>query len=197
MARVGPELDEFGPHTCYGSIPGRQSPAYVGLSCPACRQAHRGSGCVADALAAALALPRPASLRSAAAPTRSARRRPSPRRLGVSFPARPPDRPTARPPDRPTARPPDRPTARPPDRTCASLTQVTDVLALCDRALILKLDLSSVSFIDSSGLHTLLHLRRDIGNDGGTLELCGVTGQALRLLDITGTRPLFTVRPAA
>ncbi|MFF2307293.1 STAS domain-containing protein [Streptomyces sp. NPDC058128] len=107
--------------------------------------------------------------------------------------ARPPDRPTARPPDRPTARPPDRPT----DRTCASLTQVTDVLALCDRALILKLDLSSVSFIDSSGLHTLLHLRRDIGNDGGTLELCGVTGQALRLLDITGTRPLFTVRPAA
>ncbi|MFB8080054.1 STAS domain-containing protein [Streptomyces sp. NPDC056013] len=81
--------------------------------------------------------------------------------------------------------------------TCASLTQVTDVLALCDRALILKLDPSSVSFIDSSGLHTLLHLRRDIGNEGGTLELCGVTGQALRLLDITGTRPLFTVRRAA
>lgn len=77
--------------------------------------------------------------------------------------------------------------------TCPHITVTTDSLAL--GGLTLVLDLSAVTFIDSSGLNTLLTLRNRAKVEQGTLELCGLPDQALRLLDITGTRDLFTLTP--
>ncbi|WP_051809068.1 STAS domain-containing protein [Streptomyces sp. NRRL S-378] len=71
------------------------------------------------------------------------------------------------------------------------LTEAVDPL---DLGRTLTLDLSAVTFIDSCGLSTLLALRHRVRLLGGTLELNGLPDQALRLLDLTGTRPLFTLR---
>lgn len=76
--------------------------------------------------------------------------------------------------------------------TAPDLTQAADVLDL--RGQTLALDLSDVTFVDSSGLNALLALRHRVDVAGGTLELIGLCEQALHLLDLTGTRSLFTLR---
>ncbi|OLZ69600.1 hypothetical protein AVW11_09955 [Streptomyces amritsarensis] len=75
--------------------------------------------------------------------------------------------------------------------TAPHLTEAFDLLDLHQR---LILDLSGVTFIDSCGLNTLLTLRHRVSLTGGSLELGGLPDQALRLLDLTGTRHLFTLR---
>ncbi|MET9855578.1 STAS domain-containing protein [Streptomyces sp. NPDC006450] len=77
--------------------------------------------------------------------------------------------------------------------TVPRVTAATDTLVLAGRTLVL--DLSAVTFMDSSGLNTLLILRNRAEAEHGTLELCGLPDQALRLLDITGARDLFTLTP--
>ncbi|MGW2587906.1 STAS domain-containing protein [Streptomyces virginiae] len=77
--------------------------------------------------------------------------------------------------------------------TVAHITTATDPLTLEGRTLVL--DLAAVTFIDSSGLNTLLILRNRVEAEQGTLELRGLPDQALRLLDITGARALFTLTP--
>lgn len=77
--------------------------------------------------------------------------------------------------------------------TCPHVTEATDALTL--RGRILVLDLSAVTFIDSSALNMLLNLRNRAHAEGGTLELRAVPAQALRVLDITGTRGLFALTP--
>ncbi|MFJ7158751.1 STAS domain-containing protein [Streptomyces sp. NPDC101118] len=74
--------------------------------------------------------------------------------------------------------------------TTSHVTDLTRAVELHGR--VLTLDLSAVGFMDSSGLHMLLVLRRRALAEGGILELAGVPRQALRLLDLTGTRDLFT-----
>ncbi|MFJ6784427.1 STAS domain-containing protein [Streptomyces yangpuensis] len=76
--------------------------------------------------------------------------------------------------------------------TAPLLTEWADAIDLHGQTLVL--DLSHVTFIDSSGLNVLLALRRRVGLAGGTLELVGLCEQALHLLDLTGTRDLFTLR---
>ncbi|MFD6888035.1 STAS domain-containing protein [Streptomyces sp. NPDC059957] len=78
--------------------------------------------------------------------------------------------------------------------TCARITDATDALAL--QGCTLTLDLSDVSFMDSSGLNMLLTLRNRAHAEGAVLELHGLPDQALRVLDITGARDLFTLHPA-
>ncbi|MFE2553669.1 STAS domain-containing protein [Streptomyces sp. NPDC059355] len=75
--------------------------------------------------------------------------------------------------------------------TVPRITAATDPLALGGRTLVL--DLSAVTFIDSAGLNTLLILRNRAETEQGLLELRGLPEQALRLLDITGARDLFTL----
>ncbi|MFD6885299.1 STAS domain-containing protein [Streptomyces sp. NPDC059957] len=75
--------------------------------------------------------------------------------------------------------------------TIPRITAATDVLALHDRTL--TLDLSAVTFMDSSGLNLLLTLRDRIQAEQGALELHGVPAQPLKVLDITGARDLFTL----
>ncbi|MGW1764194.1 STAS domain-containing protein [Streptomyces sp. NPDC002073] len=77
--------------------------------------------------------------------------------------------------------------------TCPYVTRATDTLALKGRTL--ALDLSAVTHMDSSGLNMLLTLRNRARAEHGVLHLCGVPRQALRVLDLTGTRSLFNLRP--
>ncbi|WP_234320961.1 STAS domain-containing protein [Streptomyces katrae] len=62
----------------------------------------------------------------------------------------------------------------------------------------LVLDMSQVTFCDSSGLNTLLRLRRHAAAAGGSLALAAVPGQAMRMLSVTDTDAVFTLhsRPA-
>ncbi|MCX5584004.1 STAS domain-containing protein [Streptomyces erythrochromogenes] len=77
--------------------------------------------------------------------------------------------------------------------TAPHLTAAADALDLPGQTLVL--DLSTVTFIDSSGLNALLALRHRVNVADGALELIGLCEQALHLLDLTGTRGLFTLRP--
>ncbi|MGW7461876.1 STAS domain-containing protein [Streptomyces sp. NPDC054797] len=57
----------------------------------------------------------------------------------------------------------------------------------------LVLDMSQVTFCDSSGLNTLLRLCRHAATVGGSLALAAVPAQAMRLLSVTGTNAVFTL----
>ncbi|MFJ5546406.1 STAS domain-containing protein [Streptomyces sp. NPDC093225] len=75
------------------------------------------------------------------------------------------------------------------------VTDVTAALPLDGPAL--AVDLSGVTYMDSAGLDVLLALRRRAAAEGHRLHLIGVPRQALRVLDLTGTRHLFTLHTAA
>jgi len=59
----------------------------------------------------------------------------------------------------------------------------------------LTLDISGVSFIDSSGLRSLLEASRRAQGRGTVVRLQGVGPEVARLLDITGTTDQFEVTP--
>ncbi|MFD7610713.1 STAS domain-containing protein [Streptomyces sp. NPDC059828] len=73
--------------------------------------------------------------------------------------------------------------------TCPYVTRATERLALRDNTL--TVDMSGVSFMDSSSLNMLLRLRQRAQAEGGLLELCGLQQQAQRVLEITGANELF------
>ncbi|MFD9433414.1 STAS domain-containing protein [Streptomyces sp. NPDC060002] len=55
------------------------------------------------------------------------------------------------------------------------------------------LDLTGVTFCDSSGLNALLRLRRHTQETGGGLVLAAPPSQMLRLLTVTGAGAILTV----
>ncbi|WP_330261156.1 STAS domain-containing protein [Streptomyces sp. NBC_00539] len=55
----------------------------------------------------------------------------------------------------------------------------------------LVLDVSAVTFCDSSGLSVLVQLRRRAVGAGGSVVLTRVPGHLLRLLEISGLGPVF------
>ena len=59
----------------------------------------------------------------------------------------------------------------------------------------LVVDLSEVTFVDSSGLRELLRARMECDRRGGRLVLTGVPAVLERLLDLTGTAALFAIVP--
>ncbi|MFD7258236.1 STAS domain-containing protein [Streptomyces sp. NPDC059874] len=61
----------------------------------------------------------------------------------------------------------------------------------------LDVDLSGVTFCDSSGLHLLLDLNRMASGTGKSLVLTALSRRVSRLLDVTGTQEVFTVRGPA
>ncbi|MER6256929.1 STAS domain-containing protein [Streptomyces sp. NPDC001584] len=75
--------------------------------------------------------------------------------------------------------------------TCPHLAEALDALTLRGQVL----DLSAVTFMDSSALNLLLAVRTRAHAEDAVLELYGVPEQGLRLLDLTGARDLFTLRP--
>ena len=59
------------------------------------------------------------------------------------------------------------------------------------------LDVAGVSFIDSSGLRSLIAAREDLVADGRTLRLRGASPEVRRLLELVGLMELFDVHGAA
>ncbi|WP_158734481.1 STAS domain-containing protein [Streptomyces sp. NRRL F-2747] len=56
-------------------------------------------------------------------------------------------------------------------------------------------DFSQVTFCDSAGLNALITARIAAETDGTRICLTGLNHQVHRLLEVTGTLPLFTVNP--
>ncbi|MFJ3766279.1 STAS domain-containing protein [Streptomyces sp. NPDC090082] len=81
--------------------------------------------------------------------------------------------------------------------SCPALEDAT-CFALADGSS-LRLDMSGVTFMDSSGLNLLLTLRRRLIADGNRLELTGVGEAPMRVLTLTGADalllPVGTVAP--
>ncbi|MFD7027351.1 STAS domain-containing protein [Streptomyces sp. NPDC059917] len=73
---------------------------------------------------------------------------------------------------------------------------ITAALADAGPATEIVVDLSNSSFCDSSGLNALLRAREAASRSGRVLSLAAPSHQMLRLLDLTGTAPLFPLRPA-
>lgn len=55
------------------------------------------------------------------------------------------------------------------------------------------LDMSGVTFLDSSGLATLLRLRKELHGRGGTLRIVAPSGIVRRILEITSVLDLFGI----
>ncbi|MEV6839742.1 STAS domain-containing protein [Streptomyces sp. NPDC051133] len=75
--------------------------------------------------------------------------------------------------------------------TCPALAEATSIIPLTGKTL--YLDLSAVSFMDSSGLNLLIQLRHRLHAEGGRLAVTGLQTQPERLLQLTQAGELFTV----
>lgn len=64
--------------------------------------------------------------------------------------------------------------------------------ALADSVSGLDLDLGAVDFCDCTGLNALLRVRKEALAEGKTITLRAAAPAVERLLELTGTRPLFT-----
>ena len=58
----------------------------------------------------------------------------------------------------------------------------------------LAVDLTSVSFIDSSGLATLIEALQAVGKYGGKLRLCGLSPEVRKLFDLAQLSTIFDLR---
>jgi anti-sigma B factor antagonist len=73
----------------------------------------------------------------------------------------------------------------------ATVPALKDALAQLEGTPALELDLSGVSFMDSSGLRALLTARRDAQAAGRRLRLVAVPPAVSRVLELTRTAALF------
>ena len=58
----------------------------------------------------------------------------------------------------------------------------------------LVLDLSGVTFMDSSGIAVLLRAHRQVSRHGGTLEVRAIPAQPRRVLDAAGVGRIITLK---
>jgi anti-sigma B factor antagonist len=76
----------------------------------------------------------------------------------------------------------------------AAKSAINDVVSrrLADAAITrLVIDLAGVTFIDSSGIGTLIGCRNLADHAGKTLQAIGAQGRVARVLDLTGVRDLL------
>ena len=75
----------------------------------------------------------------------------------------------------------------------AAIEQTEDLLVLfpCEK---LVLDLSELTFMDSSGIALLIRARQRMQELGGTADVCGAAAQARRVLDAAGLQRYLTIR---
>lgn len=57
------------------------------------------------------------------------------------------------------------------------------------------LDLEKVNYIDSSGLAALVKFYKEVRTKGGTLALCAVQRDAMKILQLTRLDKIFTIFP--
>ena len=55
------------------------------------------------------------------------------------------------------------------------------------------IDLSNVSFVDSSGLSVIISVFKQLKSSNHKLELCGLQEQPMELLEITQLHKIFTI----
>ena len=81
------------------------------------------------------------------------------------------------------------------DLDCDAAPRLADALhaARGCRSRVIVLDMSQVTFIDSSGLHELAEALRRQRRDGGDIVLHRPTRQLTRVLQIVGLSGVFTV----
>ncbi|MFJ1754092.1 STAS domain-containing protein [Kitasatospora sp. NPDC088134] len=73
--------------------------------------------------------------------------------------------------------------------------QLRRALAVRPAPAVVLLDLQDVSFMDSTGLNSLLAARVEADRNGTLLALAHPRPQVTRLLEITETAPLFPLSP--
>jgi anti-anti-sigma factor len=73
------------------------------------------------------------------------------------------------------------------------LGKITQVIDGGVRSLLL--DFSSVTYVTSSGLRTLIMAAKRLANLGGKLVLAGMNAQVQRILEISGLTSVLTVHP--
>ncbi|WP_228974421.1 STAS domain-containing protein [Streptomyces sp. DH12] len=78
--------------------------------------------------------------------------------------------------------------------TCPRVDEACTVLPVGGKTL--RLDLSGVPFMDSTGLNLLLRLRRRVRDDGSRLVLAGLQPQPRHLLHLTEAYALFETTAA-
>jgi anti-anti-sigma factor len=76
------------------------------------------------------------------------------------------------------------------DRAGAVAAQLTDLAGQGASSVVV--DVSDLSFIDSSGLRALLSAREQLEGAGATLQLTALSAAVERVLEMTGTRSLLT-----
>jgi anti-anti-sigma factor len=83
------------------------------------------------------------------------------------------------------------------DLSTAPAVREAALSALQQFSTVLHIDLSGVSFMDSTGLEVLLATRRRAELLGGQLHLKDPTPAVLRVLEVTGVARLFEIETAA
>jgi anti-sigma B factor antagonist len=77
--------------------------------------------------------------------------------------------------------------------TCPALQRATLIIPLRGRTL--QVDLSGVTFMDSSGLNLMLRLRKRLVAQGGQIAVTGLQPLVEHMLHLTGTYELLTTAP--
>ena len=65
---------------------------------------------------------------------------------------------------------------------------------LLDKSSPIVVDLGGVTFIDSSGLATLIEALQAVGRYGGKLRLCGLSPEVRKLFDLARLNEVFDLR---
>ncbi len=81
------------------------------------------------------------------------------------------------------------------DMSNAASVRDAAICALRQHATTLHLDLSRVTFMDSTGVEVILSTRRRAELEGGQLLLIEPTHAVLRILQVTGVDRLFRIEP--
>ncbi len=80
----------------------------------------------------------------------------------------------------------------------ASADEFRDEMARClQRFDVVEVDLNDVSFIDSSGLSSLVWAHRAAAAEGQGFALVNLSPITARLLEVSGLRDVFNVRPSS
>ncbi|MFF8259046.1 STAS domain-containing protein [Streptomyces virginiae] len=82
------------------------------------------------------------------------------------------------------------------DRAPALRMELNEAIAAAPGAVDVVVDLTAMSFCDSSGLNALLGARRHAEEAGHRLRLAAPCPQVARLLEMTGAGEVFTIDPA-
>ena len=77
--------------------------------------------------------------------------------------------------------------------TCRHLKDLLDA-EVAAGPLLLVVDMSRLTFMDSWSLHAILTAWRALRSAGGTLVLAGPTGEVRRILELSGADTLVTIR---